>query len=169
MSEERKYIAVSLKHSTKDCYEFWGKRTKNESKRCFSGYTTDIENCELYSLQEFCSKYDNVPVDNDFTSLSDLWKKHKGKCHTVLVDISKWQEITTKSIQRRRIYRKRKNVNVLNKGDKVVMHTCIEAKQHDGTIWICKTDSWDNGGIELVFLEGFSGAFWTEYLQKVNV
>ncbi|WP_203226297.1 hypothetical protein [Clostridium ihumii] len=62
---------------------------------------------------------------------------------------------------------------LLKQGDKVVMHTCIEAKKYNGKIWTCKTDEYTTGeGVykqNLVFLEGFSGCFTTEYLQKVNI
>jgi hypothetical protein len=34
---------------------------------------------------------------------------------------------------------------VFKKGDKVVMHTCVEAKRYDGEIWTCKTDEYTTG------------------------
>lgn len=62
---------------------------------------------------------------------------------------------------------------LLKQDDKVVMHTCIEAEKYNGKIWACKTDEYTTGeGVykqNLVFLEGFSGCFATEYLQKVNI
>ena len=65
------------------------------------------------------------------------------------------------------------SVNRLEKGDKVVMHTCMEAEVHDGKIWTCRTDEEIRGaGVyeqRLVFLEGLSGSFATQYLQKVNL
>ncbi len=57
------------------------------------------------------------------------------------------------------------------KGDSVVMHSCHEAKleQYEGKIWECLTDSSiDKGGTETVFLKGFSGSFFCEYLHFVN-
>ncbi|GAV11452.1 hypothetical protein [Paenibacillus sp. NAIST15-1] len=63
----------------------------------------------------------------------------------------------------------------LKQGDAVVMHTCIEAMnpEYYGKIWYCKTDEFTTGkGVykqQLVFLDGFSGSFLTEFLQKVNV
>ncbi|MFJ8528616.1 hypothetical protein [Bacillus sp. NPDC094106] len=61
---------------------------------------------------------------------------------------------------------------MLKKGDKVVMHTCDEAKVYEGKIWTCKSDEFVRGQEpykqKLVFLEGFSGAFCTEYLQVVK-
>lgn len=62
---------------------------------------------------------------------------------------------------------------LLKQGDNVVMHTCIEAEKYNGKIWTCKTDEYTKGeGVykqNLVFLEGFSGCFATEYLQKINL
>ncbi len=60
----------------------------------------------------------------------------------------------------------------LNKGDKVVMHSCGEAEfpKYRGKIWKCKTDSYhDKCNQEVVFLEGFSGCFLVKYLQKVKL
>lgn len=62
---------------------------------------------------------------------------------------------------------------MLVKGDQVVMHTCIEAKNPSnyGKLWTCYTDetkvNWTNPNV--VWLEGYAGAFSVEYLQKVNV
>jgi hypothetical protein len=59
----------------------------------------------------------------------------------------------------------------LKKGDKVVMHTCMEAPHHHGVIWTCQTDEFQANGRDygLVFLEGYSGYFATEYLQYVQM
>ena len=59
----------------------------------------------------------------------------------------------------------------LKKGDKVVMHTCLESKGKNlGKVWTCHTDSfkWE-AGIEVVFLEGFSGFFPARFLQPVKL
>jgi hypothetical protein len=64
---------------------------------------------------------------------------------------------------------------MLKKGDKVVMHTCIEAEnpKNEGRIWTCKIDEYTQGeGVykqNLIFLEGFSGSFSTKFLQKINL
>lgn len=55
------------------------------------------------------------------------------------------------------------------KGDKVIMHTCGEAKYYDGKIWICSGDEFEQNGQGLVMLEDFSGAFLTKYLQYVSI
>ncbi|WP_372648240.1 hypothetical protein [Draconibacterium sp.] len=55
-------------------------------------------------------------------------------------------------------------------GDKVVMHSCVEAAMYNGKVWECSTDSFvDKANDEVVYLQGFSGSFVCEYLQLVNV
>lgn len=64
------------------------------------------------------------------------------------------------------------SVTPLKKGDKVVMHTCIEADSHDGTVWTCSTNEFKhhpNHDYTVVMLEDYSGSFCTEFLQKVNL
>lgn len=61
---------------------------------------------------------------------------------------------------------------MLKKGNKVVMHTCMEASEHDGKIWTCRTDEQKlhpKHDFTVVWLEGFSGSFHTEFLQRVNM
>jgi hypothetical protein len=59
----------------------------------------------------------------------------------------------------------------LKKGDKVVMHSCMEAEAHNGKIWICQDDQFTSryNEQEVIFLEGFAGYFSVSYLQKVNI
>jgi len=67
---------------------------------------------------------------------------------------------------------KENKTKTLSKGDKVVMHTYGEANfpENHGKIWICQTDSFmSKSNTEVVFLEGFSGYFITEFLQRVNL
>ena len=169
---ERKYIAISIKHSTKDDIQYWGNLTNDSEERCFSGYTSFLDKCEKYTLEEFWMHYPNnnnhYPLVTNIKSLYQFWKDNKNK-DPVLVDIDEWQSVMNREVDKMRKRRKCKGANVLLKGDKVVMHTCIEAKHYEGKIWECTTDSYDNHGIELVFLDGFSGAFWTKYLQKVKI
>ncbi|MDX8359617.1 hypothetical protein [Cytobacillus sp. IB215316] len=56
---------------------------------------------------------------------------------------------------------------MIQKGDKVVMHSCDEAFKHNGKIWTCRTDEYERHGERLVFLKNYSGCFPIEYLQKV--
>lgn len=64
-------------------------------------------------------------------------------------------------------------IKPLKKGDKVVMHTCMEAEnpKNYGKIWTCRTDekevNWTTPNV--VWLEGFAGAFSVEFLQKVKL
>jgi len=56
-------------------------------------------------------------------------------------------------------------------GDKVVMHTCYESTwpKYKDKIWTCQTDSFFSKGKEdVVFLEGFSGYFESEFLKKTD-
>ncbi|MEG1502471.1 MAG: hypothetical protein RR370_03680 [Synergistaceae bacterium] len=95
--EDRKYVAVSIKHSEHDKSKtpiLWGyKRTADDEKRCFSDYTQDINKCELYSLKDFQEHYGNgfikcdVPVKMRF----DYKKKYKNY-DTVLVDFEELKQ-----------------------------------------------------------------------------
>ena|SRR5690606_35070111 len=52
-------------------------------------------------------------------------------------------------------------------GDQVVMVNCIEAEFHKDKVWTCRTDSFKACGDDYaVFLVGFSGYFYQEFLQK---
>ncbi|MED1121290.1 hypothetical protein [Bacillus atrophaeus] len=54
----------------------------------------------------------------------------------------------------------------LEKGESVG----YEASKYDGRIWPCASDEFtSNSGAKVVFLEGFSGFFAVEYLQRVNL
>ena len=53
----------------------------------------------------------------------------------------------------------------LKKGDKVVMFNCGEADHYSNKVWECMTDSFNQSGSDLVFLNGFSGSFSTKYLK----
>ena len=57
----------------------------------------------------------------------------------------------------------------LQKGELVVMHTCGEAEHYEGRLWVCGSDEFtDRAGHQVVFLEGFSGYFLAQFLQRVN-
>lgn len=67
---------------------------------------------------------------------------------------------------------KEKNIDTgLKKGDQVVMHTCMEARspKNQGKIWTVTSEKeWELCGSMVVMLEGFSGAFASQYLQKLD-
>lgn len=58
---------------------------------------------------------------------------------------------------------------MLKKGDKVVMHTCIEAEVNEGKVWTCETDEYKMCDHQVVRLEGYSSSFSADFLAKVNV
>lgn len=57
MSTERKYVLVSAKW-TKEYLVFWGRLTKDEDERSFGGYTSDLNSCERYSLDEVKDRFE---------------------------------------------------------------------------------------------------------------
>jgi len=88
---ERKYVAVSVKHSTNNKWYYWGSRTKDEERRSFSGYTVQIDACELYSLEDWAeSVYVCAPwmkIDEAVEPTQRLKQKYR-KYDTVLMDIN---------------------------------------------------------------------------------
>lgn len=57
---------------------------------------------------------------------------------------------------------------LLQPGDKVMMHTCLEADHYKDKVWICESKEFRSAsGTYVVFLEGFSGYFSTEFLNKI--
>jgi len=56
----------------------------------------------------------------------------------------------------------------LKKGDKVLMYNCLEAHSYGEKVWTCRTDSFERAGSELVFLKGFPGSFYCEFLQRTG-
>ncbi len=93
MGNERKYLAISIKH-TENGWEFgmpcclWGyHRTKDGEERCFAGYTELPKNAELYALGDFTKDgyppeiiKDDAPVKMEF-GLCRKWNDYD----TVLV------------------------------------------------------------------------------------
>ncbi len=58
---------------------------------------------------------------------------------------------------------------MLKKGDKVVMHTCLESEKYEGKVWTCKSDEFvSDSGAKAVFLENYLGYFATEFLVRVE-
>jgi len=54
-------------------------------------------------------------------------------------------------------------------GDHVKMVNCCEAEEYSDKIWIVKSEPWKLGcGVEVVILEGWSGGFGCDFLQKVT-
>ncbi|MEC1552569.1 hypothetical protein P9D28_09030 [Bacillus haynesii] len=58
---------------------------------------------------------------------------------------------------------------MLKKGDRVVMHSNLQARINSGVIWTCECDEFlDYRGNTVVRLKEF-GDFYTAFLQKVDV
>ena len=51
---DRRYVIVCNEHSGmfRGTLLFWGSRTEEGQERSFGGYTSDIDNCEIYSENE---------------------------------------------------------------------------------------------------------------------
>lgn len=91
---ERKYIAISIKHSEYESHKrlvLWGGygRSSDNDARCFSGYTFNIEKAELYSLEDFRKAYGNgvIKCDEPVEMCANLIKRYR-KLDTVLVEES---------------------------------------------------------------------------------
>jgi len=98
---DRKYIAISIKHSDGCRFTLWGwERTKNEQKRCFSGYVgmLDYDKCEIYSLEDFREEYGHGVIKCDEAvsmtkKLISLWEEFD----TVLVEYSDYMRFLQQS------------------------------------------------------------------------
>lgn len=88
----RDLLAVSIKHTEYkwkfgDPCTLWGwKRTKDDEERCFGGYTTLPVKAELYTAEEFSSKYPEpwMKTDESVKVCVGFCKKYKDY-DTVLV------------------------------------------------------------------------------------
>lgn len=60
----RKYVIVCNEHSGMwaGCVLFWGQLTADGEKRSFGGYTTGIDRCERYTLDEIIAFSTNFAV-----------------------------------------------------------------------------------------------------------
>lgn len=63
ISMKRKYVVVCNRHnSIYNGLLFWGNRTSDENNRSFGGYTSDINNCEFYTLEEIENSGNKFPI-----------------------------------------------------------------------------------------------------------
>lgn len=98
MANERNLVAVSIKH-TKYRWKFgmpmwlWGRRTKDDEKRSFGGYTQYPNNAEVYSLEDWAkSGYTNsdwMKIDEPVKLCVNFCKKYK-QYDTVLVSLDQY-------------------------------------------------------------------------------
>lgn len=77
MNDKREYVIVCNEHKGlfRGCLLFWGHRTEDKEKRCFGGYTSNLDECERYTLEEI-KEVPNIPVvevgeEHDFRKLQD--------------------------------------------------------------------------------------------------
>lgn len=97
-TDDRKYLAISLKHSDKFPDMLWGhRRTKDDEERCYSDYTTNVDNAELYSIEEFKEHYgDWLGIFNysplPFDELKANFKQLKKVYDTVFVLEEEYKE-----------------------------------------------------------------------------
>ena len=72
--DDRKYVVVCNRHDSnygKSILLFWGCYSKDNEKRSFGGYNTDLNECEMYSLNDILSSGYNF---KEYTPQCD-WKK----------------------------------------------------------------------------------------------
>lgn len=64
MSKEREYVIVCNEHKGlfAGCLLFWGERTADGEKRSFGGYTSNLDACERYTLEEVQEYCPYIPV-----------------------------------------------------------------------------------------------------------
>lgn len=79
MNTNREYVIVCNKHKAMfpGCLLFWGHKTNDDEKRSFGGYTSDIEKCERYSIEDLEKCDYNFPLYNgeneaDFKKIDDV-------------------------------------------------------------------------------------------------
>ena len=82
---DRKYVIVCNKHKAmwNGCLLFWGHLTDDEESRSFGGYTSDIEQCERYTLEEIQDEHYTFPVyDEDTMTRRDFLN-----CEDIVISI----------------------------------------------------------------------------------
>lgn len=92
MNSERKYVAVSIKHTErgwkfgKPCV-LWGyKHTSDDERRCFGGYTEDFNKAERYALGDFSAHgYGDIKDDEPVPMSIDFCRRWRNY-DTVLVE-----------------------------------------------------------------------------------
>ena len=73
---DRRYVIVCNEHSGmfRGTLLFWGSRTEEGQERSFGGYTSDIDNCEIYSENEVKGKGYYFPKYHDGMT----WEEFRG-------------------------------------------------------------------------------------------
>ena len=97
MDNERKYLVISIKHTTygwklgKPC-ALWGwERTADDEERCFAGYTLYPTKAELYTIKEVIDKYgDTIINPNPISMVTVNLCKNYANYDSVLIDIDRY-------------------------------------------------------------------------------
>lgn len=95
---DREYIIVCNEHNGifAGALLFWGHKTEDNEDRSFCGYTSDIDNCESYTLKEIEEKGYHFPIYEsgmlfcDFLKLDDVIIKKS--------DLLRFKELKTMKI-----------------------------------------------------------------------
>ena len=79
---DRRYVIVCNEHSGmfRGTLLFWGSRTEEGQERSFGGYTSDIDNCEIYSENEVKEKGYYFPKYHDGMT----WDEFRGYDHILI-------------------------------------------------------------------------------------
>lgn len=86
----REYVIVCNEHRAmwNGCLLFWGHKTEDKKKRSFGGYTSDIDKCERYTLDEIRNKgYPFVEFNNDMD-----WQEFR-KCDDIIIKESDLEKL----------------------------------------------------------------------------
>lgn len=97
-SLDREYVIVCNEHKGMfaGALLFWGHKTEDNEKRSFGGYTSDIDNCEMYTLKEIEEKNYHFPIYNEEMSFYEFLK-----LDDVIIkksDLLKFKELRTMKI-----------------------------------------------------------------------
>lgn len=75
----RDYVIVCNEHKAMfpGCLLFWGCKTQDDEPRSFGGYTSDITECERYTMEELRNSGYNFPIydgedETEFRRIKDI-------------------------------------------------------------------------------------------------
>lgn len=91
----REYVIVCNEHKSMfpSCLLFWGHYTGDNEQRCFGGYTSDIDKCERYTIDEIKAKNYNFPIYDKRMNFHSF-KRHDA----VIIKISQLEELGFKKM-----------------------------------------------------------------------